>query len=64
VPQEVQAEVDAAKEQIISGELHPFAGPVADNTGEVRVEEGQTMTDEALLSFDWLVEGVVGEIPQ
>lgn len=64
VPQEVQDEVNAAKEQIISGELHPFAGPVVDNSGEVRVEEGQTMTDEALLSFDWLVEGVVGEIPQ
>jgi hypothetical protein len=30
----------------------------------VRVAEGETMTDEALLSFDWLVEGVVGQIPQ
>ncbi len=64
VPQEVQDEVNEAKDQIISGDLHPFTGPISDNTGELRVEEGQTMTDEALLSFDWLVEGVVGEIPQ
>jgi basic membrane protein A len=64
VPQEVQDEVNAAKEQIISGELHPFTGPISDNTGEPRVEDGQTMTDEELLAFDWLVEGVVGEIPQ
>jgi basic membrane protein A len=64
VPQEVQDEVNAAKEQIISGELHPFTGPINDNTGELRVEEGQTMTDEQLLGFDWLVEGVAGEIPK
>lgn len=64
VPQDVRDEVNAAKEQIISGELHPFTGPISDNTGELRVEEGETMTDEALLSFDWLVDGVVGEIPE
>ncbi len=64
VPQEVQDEVNAAKAKIISGELHPFTGPIKDNTGELRVKEGETMTDEQLLSFDWLVEGVKGEIPQ
>ena len=64
VPQDVQDEVNAAKEQILSGELHPFTGPINDNAGELRVEDGQVMTDEELLAFDWLVEGVVGEIPE
>lgn len=64
VPQDVRDEVNAAKEQVMALELHPFTGPIRDNTGELRVEEGQTMTDEELLSFDWLVEGVVGEIPE
>jgi len=64
VPQEVQDEVNAAKAKIISGELLPFTGPITDNKGELRVEEGQAMTDEELLSFDWLVDGVIGEIPQ
>jgi basic membrane protein A len=64
VPQDVQDEVNAVKEQILGGELHPFTGPINDNAGELRVEEGQTMTDEELLVFDWLVEGVVGEIPE
>jgi len=64
VPQEVQDEGNAAKEQIISGELHPCTGPINDNAGELRVEEGQIMTDEELLAIDWLVEGVVGEIPE
>ena len=64
VPQEVQDEVNAAKARIISGELHPFTGPIKDNAGKERVKAGETMTDEQLLSFDWLVEGVVGEIPK
>jgi basic membrane protein A len=64
VPQEVQDEVNAAKEQIMSGDLHPFTGPISDNEGELRVAEGETMTDEALLSFNWLVEGAVGQIPE
>jgi basic membrane protein A len=40
-----------------------FTGPIADQTGEVRVPEGQAMTAEELLSMDWFVEGVEGEIP-
>ncbi len=64
VPEDVQDEVMAAKDEIVSGDLHPFTGPISDKEGELRVEDGETMSDEALLSFDWLVEGVVGEIPQ
>ncbi|MBN1259251.1 MAG: BMP family ABC transporter substrate-binding protein [Anaerolineae bacterium] len=64
VPQDVQDEVNAAKAQIISGELHPFAGPINDASGQERVAAGEVMTDEAMLGFDWLVEGVVGTIPQ
>lgn len=64
VPEDVQEEVNAAKEGIMSGDLHPFTGPIYDNAGELRVEEGETMSDEALLAFNWLVEGVTGEIPE
>jgi basic membrane protein A and related proteins len=63
VPQAVQDEVNTAKEQIIAGTLHPFTGPITDNSGAERVAAGETMTDEQLLSFDWLVEGVTGRIP-
>ena len=64
VPDDVQDEVMAVKEEITTGDLHPFTGPISDNQGKLRVEDGETMSNEALLSFDWLVEGVVGEIPQ
>jgi basic membrane lipoprotein Med (substrate-binding protein (PBP1-ABC) superfamily) len=63
VPQDVQDEVMAARDQVVSGDLHPFTGPIRDQDGTVRVEDGETMSDEALLGFDWLVEGVTGSIP-
>ena len=63
-PQEVQDLVEQEQARILSGEFDVFVGPINDNTGELRVPDGETMSDEDKLSFDWLVEGVVGEIPQ
>ncbi len=63
VPLDVQEEVNVAKHEIFNGDLHPFTGPITDNAGDLRVTEGETMSDEALLGFDWLVEGVTGEVP-
>jgi len=64
VPQEVRDEVNGARDRIMSGDMHPFTGPISDNEGELRVAKGETMGDDALLSFNWLVEGVVGQIPE
>jgi basic membrane protein A len=64
VPQEVRDEVNGAKQQIMSGDLHPFTGPIRDNNGELKLADGETMTDEALLSINWLVEGVVGSLTE
>ena len=64
VPQDVKDLVEAEKARIMSGEFDIFVGPINDNTGVERVAAGVAMTDEEKLSFDWLVEGVQGEIPQ
>ena len=64
VPKDVQDKVNAAKADIISGKLLPFTGPLKDNSGVERVAAGEAMTDEQLLAFAWLVEGVKGQIPQ
>ena len=64
VPQDVRDLVEKEKQRIISGEFDVFVGPIKDNTGQLRVPEGVTMTDEEKLAFDWLVEGVVGTIPK
>jgi len=64
VPEDVQKMVKAQEKEIIDGTFDVFVGPIKDNTGKERVPAGQTMTDEEKLSFDWLVEGIVGTIPK
>ncbi|MBC8081022.1 MAG: BMP family ABC transporter substrate-binding protein [Gorillibacterium sp.] len=64
IPEDVKALVEAAKAKIISGELDVFTGPIADSTGAVKVQEGQKMTLEEVLGFNWFVKGVEGTIPQ
>jgi basic membrane protein A len=64
VPDDVKALVEDELASILSGEFDVFEGPINDNLGELRVPEGTTMTDDEKLSFNWLVEGVVGEIPE
>ena len=61
-PEGAQAKVDEAKAKMVSKSWDVFTGPIKDQTGTVKVAEGQKMTDKELLSFDWLVEGVEGQI--
>lgn len=61
-PEDAQAVVDEATAQIVDGSLNIFAGPIYDQNGEIKVEEGQALTLEELLSIDWFVKGVEGSI--
>ncbi|NNG03796.1 MAG: BMP family ABC transporter substrate-binding protein [Inquilinus sp.] len=64
IPADVVAEAEAAKAAIMSGELHPFRGPVRNQAGEVVVPAGDIVPDGDLLSMDWYVEGVQGSVPK
>lgn len=64
VPQEVREMVKARSRDIAQGKLHPFQGPIRDQSGHVKVPAGTTMTDKEILDFDWYVEGVVGKLPK
>lgn len=61
-PEGAQAKVDEAKAKMVSKSWDVFTGPIKDQSGTVKIAEGQKMTDKELLSFDWLVEGVEGQI--
>lgn len=61
-PEGAQAKVDEAKAKMVDKSWDVFTGPIKDQTGAVKVAEGQKMTDKELLGFDWLVEGVEGQI--
>ncbi|MDR3264772.1 MAG: BMP family ABC transporter substrate-binding protein [Synergistaceae bacterium] len=64
VPGDVRKMVDAKKARIAAGEDNVFAGPIRDQSGEVKVREGEKMTDDEVWSMSWFVEGVLGEIPK
>jgi basic membrane protein A and related proteins len=63
VPQETQDLMKKAEAEIASGKLHPFTGPLKDNTGKERLAAGKAITDDALSKMDYYVEGVQGKIP-
>lgn len=60
VPREVRDQVLAAKAELLAGRDAVFAGPIADQKGQVRVPAGQTIPDPDLLGMTWFVKGVVG----
>jgi len=64
VPDDVRKLVEAKKQEIISGKLHVFVGPLKDQQGNVKVPAGKQMTDKELLEMDWFVQGVEGTIPK
>lgn len=64
VPDAVKEDVAAQRAAIIDGSLSLFCGPIFDNTGAERIPAGECMDDDALLTFNWLVAGVTGEIPE
>ncbi len=52
------AAAEAVRTGIIDGSVHPFEGPITDQAGELRVPEGERLSDEELSAIDWYVEGV------
>lgn len=64
VPDDAKQLVEDRKAELLAGTLQPFAGPIKDQSGAVRIDESAVPTVEELESTDYLVEGVIGSIPQ
>jgi simple sugar transport system substrate-binding protein len=64
VPEEVQAEVLAAREQFVDDTLKLYKGPLMDNKGNQVLAEGEEISNEDnafKVGVKWLVEGAIGE---
>lgn len=64
VPADVARQVEEKKRAIADGSLAPFAGPLKDNAGVLRLAAGAALTQEQLKSIDWYVEGIDGNLPK
>lgn len=60
VPEDVRNKVEATKAAIADGKLKVFSGPIKDQTGQIKVNSGETLSDGEMLGMTWFVEGVVG----
>jgi len=60
VHSDIEKKIQQELERLNSGTFDVFYGPIYDNAGNLRIAQGESMTDNAMLNeFDWYVEGVV-----
>ncbi len=57
VPKEVQQEADAMRDRMLGG-YSPFVGPMTDNEGNQQLGSGDTLGEDTLYAWPWLLEGV------
>jgi len=60
VPQDVQDQVLAVRDDIEAGNVMVFAGPIIDQDGNEVVPAGEVLSVELMSAVDWFVEGVIG----
>jgi len=63
IPEALQNRISTMESQLRERSLHPFAGPVVDQSGTIIVPEGKNMTDDELNKMNYYLQGVVSTIP-
>ena len=56
--------VEARRDALKTGSLHPFAGPLKDQSGKEVLPAGKTYTDAELKQINFYVEGIEGNLPK
>ncbi len=64
IPAELQKRIHAMEDDLRSGKLHPFTGPVVTQAGKTVVAVGSTMSDKELGSMGYYVQGVTSKFPK
>jgi simple sugar transport system substrate-binding protein len=62
VPEAVRKEVADAQSKMEAGTLMPFAGPVKDQSGAVKIPAGSSLSDGEILGMNWFADGVQGKL--
>jgi basic membrane protein A and related proteins len=63
VTQDVRDAVDEKLQGFKDGTFNPFVGPIEDQTGKVRVPDGQEMEFGDIVGWNWYVQGIEGKLP-
>ena len=63
MPDDAKAAAQAAEDGIKSGQIVVFKGPIKDQDGNLKVQDGQMLGDGDIAGMNWLAEGVEGKLP-
>ena len=64
MPADIMKFAQSSEQKIASGALTPFHGPVRTQASKTWLKKNETAPDSVLLSMDFFVLGVVGDIPK
>ncbi len=64
LPASTRQLIQLLRQLICRGEFDPFSGEIVAQDGTVKGREGERMSPEEVVTMDWLVENVVGYIPE
>ncbi|TDV27285.1 nucleoside-binding protein [Paraburkholderia caballeronis] len=64
VPPEAQRALAERRAALVAGRVDPFAGPLKDQSGKLRVAANATLSATDANRLDWFVEGVDGKLVQ
>jgi len=64
VPEDLRAEIDEMVAGFKDESLQPFVGPISDQAGDVRIPDGEEVSFEQFVTWDWFVQGVEGTLPR
>ena len=64
IPADVVKLAEATRDDIISGKFHPFTGPLKKQDGNLFLKDGEVISDKALSSMNFYVQGIDGKLPK
>ena len=64
VPADVAKVFEDRKRALATNMLDPFAGPIKDNKGTVKVQAGAVLPLAEVMAINWYVDGVEGSVPK
>jgi len=62
IPADVQAKLKQLEADIGAGDVHPYAGELKDQDGNVKVAAGSALSDPDIRSMNWFVAGMIGKL--
>jgi len=63
MPQDVEDIAMAVRAKITDGSYHAFTGPLKDQSGTLRLKDGEIADRMMLDTMNWYVEGITAKYP-